>query len=350
MGADMGAGLMWCAIAGIGFGTNFLPVKKIDAGDGVFFSFCMSLGIFFTGLLGSFMAQTEESDAFHELPKFEPYAMVGGAAWMIGNLMCPLIIKWIGLGLGLTVWDLSNMIMGWVTGRLGLFNVPKEHVQNDALNITGFVLAVVSLFFFSLARDPHCPQDCPEEKDTDLERDDREMTHSASLDSDASRAQNLEVPRKMRWVLGFCMSMFAGCLFGYTFDPAIELAHREGNSTDQMDYVWSNFAGIVLTGNVAFVIYVLVRGEKSFIQRSAVFPAILSGAIWAVAQLAWFKANQALSLTIAFPIVSSIPGIVGLLLGACCFGELKTFRARLFAGLGCLVRIPGIVLIALSGA
>jgi len=346
MGVDMGAGLLWCAVAGIGFGTNFLPVKKIDAGDGVFFSFCMSLGIFFTGLLGSFVAQTEDSVAFETLPSFEPYAMLGGAAWMIGNLMCPLIIKWIGLGLGLTVWDLSNMIIGWVTGRFGLFNVPKEHVKDDALNITGFALAVVSLFFFALARDP----DCPENKDsTDLEKGDKQVCHSATLDSNASLARNLEVPRKMRWIMGFCMSMFAGCLFGYTFDPAIELAHRSGNSKDQMDYVWSNFAGIVLTGNVVFVLYVLVRGEKSFIQRSVVLPAILSGSIWAVAQLAWFKANEALSLSIAFPIVSSIPGIVGLLLGACCFGELKTSRARLFAGLGCLVRIPGILLIALSG-
>eukprot|EP00931_Biecheleriopsis_adriatica_P022879 TRINITY_DN14580_c0_g1_i2.p1 TRINITY_DN14580_c0_g1~~TRINITY_DN14580_c0_g1_i2.p1 ORF type:complete len:348 (+),score=54.09 TRINITY_DN14580_c0_g1_i2:50-1093(+) len=347
MGADMGAGLLWCAIAGIGFGTNFLPVKKVDAGDGIFFSFCMSIGIFATGLLGSFMAKTQDSHAFEGLPRFQPYAMLGGVAWMIGNLMCPLIIKWIGLGLGLTVWDLSNMIMGWVTGRFGLFDVPREHVKNDALNITGFALAVASLFFFSLARDP----DCPEGKDSrDPERADREMRHSPSIDSDSSQPQKIKMPQKMRWILGFSMSMFAGGLFGYTFDPAIELAARSGNSKDQMDYVWSNFAGIIITGNIVFVLYVLVRGEKSFIRRSVVIPAILSGVIWAVAQLAWFKANEALSLEIAFPIVSSIPGIVGLLLGVCCFGELKTSRSRLFAGLGCLVRVPGIILIALSGA
>lgn len=105
-------GFFWCAVAGVGFGTNFLPVKKIDAGDGVFFSFCMSMGIMAVGLAGSFLAHTKESEAFEGVPTFKPYAMLGGATWMLGNLMCPLIIRWIGLGLGLTVWDATNMIMG----------------------------------------------------------------------------------------------------------------------------------------------------------------------------------------------------------------------------------------------
>eukprot|EP00928_Gymnodinium_smaydae_P032657 TRINITY_DN2358_c0_g1_i3.p1 TRINITY_DN2358_c0_g1~~TRINITY_DN2358_c0_g1_i3.p1 ORF type:complete len:361 (-),score=61.40 TRINITY_DN2358_c0_g1_i3:163-1245(-) len=358
MAANMGIGLFWCAVAGIGFGTNFLPVKKIDVGDGVFFSFCMSMGIMAVGLLGSFCASTQESIAFETLPTFHPYAMLGGITWMLGNLMCPLIIKWIGLGRGLTVWDLTNMIVGWATGYFGLFNVPKEHVHSPRLNIIGISLAAGSLLLFTQAKDKDGSSDeetpCQKSEgssDTVGKLEEGECSHSSRsqfFEAVESIARRCEMPRQLRWLSGFGMALLAGVLFGYTFAPAIELSSLPSGSKDQMDYVWSNFAGIIITGNVVFVIYVMVCGEKSFIRRAVVLPAILSGAIWAVAQLAWFKANEELSLSVAFPIVASLPGIVAMALGVCAFGELQSRRARIFALLGILVRLPGIGLIALS--
>ena len=66
--------------------------------------------------------------------------------------MCPYIIKVIGLGLGLTIWDLSNMLMGWFTGYFGLFGIPKEDsVKTPSINYVGLVMASLSLIFFSLA-------------------------------------------------------------------------------------------------------------------------------------------------------------------------------------------------------
>lgn len=66
--------------------------------------------------------------------------------------MCPYIIKVIGLGLGLTIWDLSNMLMGWFTGYFGLFGIPKEdNVKTPSINYVGLVMASLSLIFFSLA-------------------------------------------------------------------------------------------------------------------------------------------------------------------------------------------------------
>jgi len=410
MSGNVALGLVYCVVAGVGFGTNFLPVKKIEAGDGIFFSFCMSIGIMIVGLVASFAAQTDESDAFKDLPTFQPYAVLGGATWMIGNLMCPLIIKWIGLGLGLTVWDLTNMIMGWATGYFGLFHVKREEVKNPGLNLVGVSLAVLSLFLFTQARDAadeesqsSTKEDSADRTDPELARDsldeqasnftkeqaadrkDLELaaeskSHSDSkstidtsshsteispprrtntlkslyasiskrLDRQASLRLNLEVPRQFRWMFGFVLAMIAGLFMGYTFDPALELAQRAGNSKDQMDYVWSNFVGVLLTGNLVFVCYVLLRGEKSYTPRSAVLPAITSGAIWAVAQVAWFKANQLLSMSIAFPIIASLPGIVALAIGVLCFGELQTQRARFFALAGVGVRLPGILLIELS--
>lgn len=388
MTSNLAIGLAWCLLAGVGFGINYLPVKKVEPGDGIFFTFCMSIGILLVGLLWSFVAHTETTDYFSGIPTFEPYAMLGGMTWMLGNFMCPIIIRWIGLGLGLTVWDLSNMIMGWATGYLGLFGVPKEVVHQQWMNFLGLALAVVSLFFFAQARD----DDTGLEENTgltetaDLEnpvRTSRIRSHSEPAACTQQAPKETEKPvsvlptiesvlsvqsvvgpdvptpqpsrfaswvssKRSRFPIGFGMAMVAGVLFGYTFDPVIELSSSERGSSDQMDYVWSHFAGILVTGNVALVLYVMIRGEKSYLPRAVVLPAIFSGAIWAVAQIAWFKANEELSLVIAFPIVSTLPGLVALLIGVVFFGELKTRRSQLFAGAGVLIRVPGIVLIALS--
>lgn len=56
-----------------------------------------------------------------------------------------------GLGLGLTMWDLSNMLVGWFIGHFGLLGVTKEHTQHPVLNYVGLVLASVSLVFFSIS-------------------------------------------------------------------------------------------------------------------------------------------------------------------------------------------------------
>ena len=108
----------------------------------------MSVGIL---LVGVATGTVLSSPPGLEMPKFEPWAAFGGAIWMCGNLMCPYIIKLVGMGLGLTVWDLSNMIMGWFTGQFGLFGVHKEHHARPLVNCIGLGLASASLIFFSLA-------------------------------------------------------------------------------------------------------------------------------------------------------------------------------------------------------
>ena len=85
--------------------------------------------------------------------------------------MCPYIIKIIGLGLGLTIWDLSNMLMGWFTGYFGLFGIPqKGDVKIPSMNYVGLVMASISLIFFSLAS----AYDTPEMRDVKMSKSDPE--------------------------------------------------------------------------------------------------------------------------------------------------------------------------------
>jgi len=48
---DYGTGLAAVAIAIVMFGSNFVPVKQFDTGDGVFFQWVMCSAIWFVGLI-----------------------------------------------------------------------------------------------------------------------------------------------------------------------------------------------------------------------------------------------------------------------------------------------------------
>jgi len=358
---NLALGYICCLIAGLGFAVNYLPVKSCEIGDGIFFSAAMSVGILLVGLAtGMFFTSTPD----FELPAFEPLAAAGGAMWMLGNLMCPYIIKLIGLGLGLTVWDLSNMLMGWFTGYFGLFGMQREtNVQSPAMNFAGLILASSSLIFFSLAsawdgvpEKGKDGQEGPEGQD----RSDRCNDNGHDVANDQNQQMDLEdqkggpspAPKAgSSAMLGFSMAIVAGLLFGSTFDLPMDLKDGDfgtRHSHDIMDYVFSHFIGIFLAAAAFLLIYVAIKGRKSHMSCKLILPSLASGVIWGIAQVAWFQANIELGFAVAFPIIGSLPGIIGLFIGLCCLGEVKTCRSRIFAGLGMLLRVPGVLLIALS--
>lgn len=58
MTGDLALGYSCCLIAGVGFGINYLPVKGIDTGDGIFFSAVMSVGILAVGVVTRNLTQS----------------------------------------------------------------------------------------------------------------------------------------------------------------------------------------------------------------------------------------------------------------------------------------------------
>ena len=290
---DLLLGYACCLIAGISFGVNYLPVKSCDIGDGIFFSAAMSVGILIVGLFtGMFLSSPEM-----ELPTFEPLAAAGGVMFQLGNSMCPYIIKLIGLGLGLTIWDLSNMLMGWFTGYFGLFGMEKEHdVEIPAMNFVGLVLASVSLVFFSLASafdGKTQPQDLAAKAKEDKAETDPEgrpgcgpsfggetasnhPSHPSAANGDGGggdgdgKVDSMEQPRQSQCrfsaMLGFSMAVAAGLLFGATFDLPMDLKNgefREAHRHDILYYVFSHFLGIFFTAIASLVVYIAVKGKKS---------------------------------------------------------------------------------------
>eukprot|EP00972_Heterocapsa_arctica_P093451 13784271-Heterocapsa_arctica.AAC.1 len=71
----------------------------------------MAIGILLVGIAVNFtLACQDMSDFPHRGPQFEPKAAVGGMLWMLGNFMCPIMFKWIGLGLGLAVRGCASLL------------------------------------------------------------------------------------------------------------------------------------------------------------------------------------------------------------------------------------------------
>ncbi|PIO67835.1 hypothetical protein TELCIR_10405 [Teladorsagia circumcincta] len=60
---------------------------------------------------------------YRGFPGFYPLAMLGGVLWTMGNTTAIPLIKRIGLGLGILLWNSSKCVVGWVTGRGGAFSM-----------------------------------------------------------------------------------------------------------------------------------------------------------------------------------------------------------------------------------
>jgi len=117
-------GYLCSLVAVIFFGSNFVPVKKFETGDGIFFQWVLCNGIF---IVGNFV------NVYRNFPTFEPIAMIGGSLWALGNIMSVPIIKLIGLSLGLLIWGSTNMIVGWASGTFGLFGLKANPVADPGV-------------------------------------------------------------------------------------------------------------------------------------------------------------------------------------------------------------------------
>lgn len=75
---------------------------------------------------------------------------------------------------------------------------------------------------------------------------------------------------------------------------------------------------------------------------------MLSGCMWAVAQSAWFVANNNLSLVVAFPLVSMGPGLVGALWGVFVFKEITGRKNYLVLIAAFFVAMAAAIMLVLS--
>ncbi|KAL5966919.1 hypothetical protein TSMEX_005348 [Taenia solium] len=76
------AGWVAIVVCAICFGTNLIPVKKFNMGDGLGFQWLMCTGILIVGVVVQLIVGT-----LYRVPQFHPLAMAGGALWATGNFL-----------------------------------------------------------------------------------------------------------------------------------------------------------------------------------------------------------------------------------------------------------------------
>lgn len=352
----MGAiGYLGVLISVLGFGSNFIPLKKLKIGDGVFFQFCMCNAIFMTSIPVLII---------QKFPEIHGLALFGGFLWCTGNMLCPIAIRLIGMGLGLLVWGSVSMVMGWASGTYGLFGLNKQDVKNPILNVFGVVLAMVGLLVFlqvkTNAKNQENEDIGKEKLLNNLATEDEE---NVNVDFRVMKSKDLEdleeeedffdsMDENTKRIVGLICAAIAGIFFGTSFDPSQWVIDNKYDGDDNsMNYVFTHYTGILLSSwgyLMMYLVYKYWNKKQPYIPGECILPATISGVLWGIAEIAWFFANGQLGFTVTFPIISCGPGFVGAFWGIFLFNEISGIRNFTLLGLAILITVPALVMVAMS--
>lgn len=363
-------GFITAGIAILFYGSNFVPIKKFETGDGMFFQWIMCSAVMVCGIVVHLIRGQ---------PPFFPLAMVGGVIWSFGNICVVPIVKTVGLGLGMCIWGMINLLGGWATGRFGWFGVTASVPNNEVMNYIGVGLCVCSAAVFALIKNEITPIQSSESEPllTQRARQDYSSqsgealytttnTHDVLVFSNRRRNSNSinmsdvnedgsfidRMSPGTKRVVGLVLCVFSGLMYGQMFTGATYVQdHKDqypGATDNGLDYVFSCFCGIYITSTVFFCIYIAFMKNKPKVYPRVILPGMISGAMWAIATSSWFVANRALSIPVAFPLVTTGPSIVGSIWTTVVFREIRGTRNLLFLFLGFSVAITGAVLAGVS--
>ncbi|XP_061331896.1 transmembrane protein 144 isoform X2 [Pezoporus flaviventris] len=293
-GTDLAIGFTSSTVAVLLFGTNFVPVKKFDTGD--------------------------------------------------GNVTVVPIVKTIGLALGLLIWASFNLLTGWASSRFGWFGIDPEEVSRPILNYIGAGLSLLSAVIFLFIKTE------VQSSSTSLESTPllRESSINVSEDTSDDSWVNRLSPAKKR-LIGCSLAVVAGILYGSSFVPVLYIKDHgrrnetvyAGASQFDLDYVFAHFSGIFLTSTVYFLIYCAVRKNKPNVYPQAILPGFVSGVLWAVANCCWFIANHYLSAVVSFPIITAGPGLVASMWGVLVFKEIKGLKNYVLLSVAFCIIVAG---------
>lgn len=358
-------GFVAIAVASILFGSNLIPVKKFESGDGLFFQWVCCIAIWMTGFV---------LNGIRLFPQFYPLAMLGGFLWCTGNVMVVPILKMVGLSQGILIWASVNMLSGWAVSRFGWLGLNKDVPPHIIMNYIGVVLCLISAVTYMFIRTTNAPSSSSSAaravEDPLLAVVDASPSSPAAATADAAAAINGDAVARTslhaahppvfyermspapRRLLGIAMAVAAGLLFGLNFCPVIYIQQHPLQyptaSINGMDYVFAHFTGILVTSTVYMLIYCVAMKNKPRIYPELILPGFLAGVMWGIADIGWFIANDLLSQPISFPIITSTPALIGAFWGIVLFHEIQGRRNYIVLMLAVCFALSGSVLTGLS--
>ncbi|CAI5437597.1 unnamed protein product [Caenorhabditis angaria] len=336
-------GLAACAVSSLFFGSMFVPLKTVDPRDGIFAQWLMSISILLVGF-GAF--------CYAGFPGFYPLSMLGGASWCLGNATAIPIISRLGMAISILIWNTTNCITGWAGGRFGLFGMNPSVPASPMLNYLGLICVVVGGTLFSRVKST--PKQL---KSSTLKLDDlpekEAMLSETETGTGSGNAIEVDVSSGGR-IGAVVAALVAGVFYGMNFVPVIYMIDNPvkfpNQPSDGFSYVFSHYFGIFITSTILFVFYAIFKKNKPYVTPELCLPGIASGLLWAVAQTSFFIANQNLSQTVTFPIISQMPGCIAAAWSIFYYKEIEGKRNFMILGCAMSVTICGAILVGLSKA
>lgn len=273
-------------------------------------------------------------------------------------------IKTCGFAVGSLIWSTTSLIMGWAGGRFGLLGVTPQVPSTTAklaMNYVSVVLAAISALFFLFIKSTNAPPKPRYDADDNgqvsidiMKTDGITVDTEEILETDFPFLNRLSDP--VQKALGYFLAALAGIFYGTMFIPDQYIRDHPEKfiyknvvpSNNGLYYVSSQYSGILLASLFYFIVYTIFKRNRPVINPSIALPAIISGTMWAVANIGFIVAISALKSAVAYPIVSVLPGIVTSLWSLFWFKEIQGKRNYIFLACGMIVRCLAAVLSGLS--
>ncbi|XP_064441283.1 transmembrane protein 144 isoform X3 [Mirounga angustirostris] len=359
-GTDPTIGFISSSVAVLLFGSNFVPLKKYDTGDGMFLQWVLCAAIWLIALVVNLILHC---------PKFWPFAMVGGCIWATDiwlryskelspwnrrrkrgrELMC--IFPFYCVTICWTCYMHHSPLI-FTNMRFGWFGMDAEEVSKPVLNYVGAGLSVVSAFIFLFIKSEIPNSTCS--VDATPLMTDHVINNTQDSCPDYSWVDKLSTVQQR--TVGCSLAVISGILYGSTFVPIIYIKDHSkkndsvyaGASQYDLDYVFAHFSGIFFTSTVYFLAYCIAMKNNLKLYPEAVLPGFLSGVLWAIATCCWFIANHALSAVVSFPIITAGPGFIAAMWGVFMFKEIQGLQNYLLMIFAFFIILSGALCTAFS--
>ncbi|KAK0394321.1 hypothetical protein QR680_000681 [Steinernema hermaphroditum] len=305
------------------FGFMFAPLRKFDCRDGFFVQWVECAVVFMFGFV---------INAIREFPKFNLVACIGGFLYATGNVASVPIVDAIGIGLGMLIWGSIQVTVGWCVARFGLFGTTAQDVHNNAMNIAGLMLTLVSGAMFVFVK-----------------HDSKNKDEVKPVEGAAAVPVEREgfITKKKAFFLG--LAVFLGIFHGLMLTPLEYIQKNDPHaSSNVLDYVFSYFSSVFFFSTVYFVAYCIVKKNRPYARPELILPSVGYGVLWSIGMTLFFISNHALLQVVSFPITTRLPAIIGALTDVFLYRTIKGSRNLLILTLAIAIGVTGVVLVALS--